>query len=176
MTRMRRLTSCTILVGGLMLGCTPALDWREVRPEGSQLTALFPCKPESRSRLSSLGRSRVTMTMVTCSAAGLTFALGHAELGDPSGVTAALDEMRSALAANLGTGELRSAVFQVAGMTPDPRAGKIWIAGRLPDGTPVQEQAVLFARGTRVYQVALLGARLDEAAASVFFESLKLKP
>jgi hypothetical protein len=104
----------------------------------------------------------------------MTFALSHAELGDPSRVTPALIEWRLTLADNLSANEARSAAFELAGMTPNPQALRIWLAGHLPDRTPVQGQAALFVRGTRIYEAALLGARLDEAAASVFFESLRL--
>jgi hypothetical protein len=69
---------------------------------------------------------------------------------------------------------VRSVPFALAGMTPNPQATRIWLTGRLPDGAPAREQAVLFVRGTRIYQVAILGARIDEAAASVFFDSLRL--
>ena len=57
-TRARRLAtvgarSVTVGVGGLALsglvGCTPALDWREVRPVAG-VVALFPCKPTSLTR------------------------------------------------------------------------------------------------------------------------------
>jgi hypothetical protein len=171
---MRRLTLCAILIGAAMLACAPTLDWREVRPEGSGALALFPCKPKSQARITTLARSGVAMTMVACDVGGMTFALSHAELADPSRVTAALIELRSALADNLGASDVRLVVFELPGMTPNPQAMRIWLRGHRPDGTPVREQAALFVRGTRIYQVAVLGARLDEAAAAVFFESLRL--
>ncbi len=171
---MRRLKLCPILIGAVMLACAPTLDWREVRPEGSGVLALFPCKPKSQARIATLAGSGVAMTMLACDVAGMTFALSHSELGDPSRVTPALVELRSALASNLGASDLGSAAFELAGMTPNPQAVRIWLEGRLPDGKPVQEQAVLFVRGTRIYQAAILGQRLDEAAAGVFFESLQL--
>jgi hypothetical protein len=171
---MRRLKLCPILIGAFMLGCAPTLDWREVRPEGGGALVLFPCKPRSQARITALAGSGVVMTMLACDVAGMTFALSHAELGDPSRVTPALVELRSALAANVGASDVRSAAFELAGMTPNPQAMRIRFAGHLPDGAPVQEQAALFVRGTRIYQVAVLGARLDMAATSVFFESLRL--
>jgi len=174
MIRMRRLKLCPILIGAVMLACAPTLDWREVRPQGSGALALFPCKPKSQARTTTLAGSGVAMTMLACDVAGMTFALSHSELGDPSRVTPALIELRLALAANLGASDVRSAAFALAGMTPNSQAMRIWLAGHLPDGTPVQGQAVLFVRGARVYQVAVLGTRLDEAAAGVFFESLRL--
>jgi len=171
---MRRLKLCPILIGAVMLACSPVLDWREVRPQGTAALLLFPCKPKSQTRMATLAASGTTMTMVACNVGGVTFALSHAELGDPSRVTPALAELRLALAANLGAGDVRAEAFELAGMTPNPQAVRIWLTGQLPDGTPAHELAVLFVRGTRIYQVAMLGTRLDEAAARVFFESLRL--
>ena len=173
---MRRLKLCAATVGALLFACSPALNWREVRPEGSGAVAMFPCKPTVQTRRTTLAGAAVSMTLVACSADGVTFALGHAELGDPSRVSAALVELRSALAANLEASDVRAAAFEVPGMTPNPQAQRIWLDGLRPDGTPAQEQAALFARGTRVYEAAVLGPRLDEAAAGVFFEGLRLAP
>jgi len=173
---MRRLPTCATLIGAALLACSPALDWREVRSDLSGATALFPCKPKSQSRAATLVGTAVPMTLVSCEVDGVTFALGHAELGDPSHVTPALIELRASLKANLGASEGRPSVFGLAGMTPNPQAVRISLVGRLPDGTPVQEQAALFVRGTRVYQVVVLGKRLDEGAVDVFFDSLRLSP
>ena len=98
----------------------------------------------------------------------------HTRTPIPARVTPALAEMRAALAANLHAEGGRVEAFAVAGMTPNPQAQRVWLAGRLPDGTPVQAQAVVFTRGTRVYQAVVLGARLDAGAAAVFFDSLRL--
>ena len=171
---MRRLKSCVTVIGALMLACSPALDWREVRPAGSGIAALFPCQPISQTRGAALAGLRVPMTLLSCEASAVTFALSHAELGDPSQVTAALIELRSALGANLGAGEVRSVALDVAGMTPNPQAVRVFLAGRMPDGAPTKAQAALFVRGTRVYQAVVLGARLDDGAVNVFFESLRL--
>lgn len=172
---MRRLKLLSAAASGvLMLACTPALDWRDVRAEGSDLTAQFPCKPKTHTRSTTLAGLRVSMTLLSCEAGGVTFALAHADLGDPSRVTDAMLELRSALAGNLEASEFRSAAFELAGMTPNPQAVRFAQAGRLPDGTAVQERAVLFARGTRVYQAVVLGVRLDEGAVGTYFESLRL--
>jgi len=165
---------CAALTAVAVLSCSPALDWRDVHPEGSGATVLFPCKPASRARNATVAGQRVKLTLVSCEVDGVTFALSHADLGDPSRVTTALIELRLALAGNVGTSDVRLAALEVAGMTPDPHAARVWLTGRRPDGTPVQEQAALIARGTRVFQVVVLGTRIDDGAASVFFESLRL--
>lgn len=173
---MRRLTLCATALGAWACGaCTPALDWREVRPEGSGVTALFPCHPKSQTRSAALAGAATPMTLLSCGANGQTFALSHAELGDPARVAPALRELAQALAANLGAVEAAPAApFAPAGATPNPHALRLRLAGRMPDGAPAQEQATLFVRGTRVYQAVVLGERLDEAAAAMFFDSLRL--
>ena len=171
---MRRFKLWATLLGAAMFACSPALDWREVRPEGSGAVVLFPCKPKSHTRSAIIAGVGTPMTLVSCSAAGATFAMSHAEVADPGRVSDALGELRSALAANLGSTDARSAAFALAGMTPNRQAVRLWLSGILPDGTPMQGQAALFVRGTRVYQVVVLGPQLDEGAVSVFFEGLRL--
>jgi len=173
---MRGLNLCSILIGGAVLSCSPALDWREVRPEGAGARVLFPCKPRSQARIATIAASAVAMTMLACSAGGVTFALSHAELGDSTRATLALSELRLALAANLNASDVRTLAFGLPGMTPNPQAKQIWLSGRLPDGTLVQERAVLFVHGTHIYQTAMLGVQIDEATAETFFDSLRLTP
>lgn len=171
---MRRLLLIAIALGASVAACTPAFDWREVRPTGSDAELQFPCKPESRSRVAILGGEAVTMTMVSCSAQGLTFALVHANLGDPARVTPALIAMRKALAANLEAREVSAAPFSLAGMTPNDQAVRVRYAGRSPQGAPIEEEAAFFTRGMRVYQAAVLGAHLDAQAVGAFFDNLRL--
>ena len=173
---MRRPTLFAILLGASMAACTPALDWRDVRPEGSAASLQFPCKPESQTRQAALDGEAATMTLVSCAAGGLTFALVYADLGDPARVTPALIVMRKALATNLGATESVAQPFVLAGMTPNAEAVRLRVSGHSPVGEPIAEEAALFARGTHVYQAAVLGARLDAAAVELFFENLHLEP
>lgn len=169
----RRLLLCATLLGAALTACSPALDWREVRVEGGRAGALFPCRPKSQAREAALAGVPTRITLLSCEADGHTFALAHADMVDPARVGTALDEMAAALAANLQAGSVRAEPLAVPGMTPNPQARRLWISGTMPDGTPVAEEAALFAGGTRVYQAAVLGAR-PGAAAQTFFESLRL--
>jgi hypothetical protein len=58
-------------------------------------------------------------------------------------------------------------------MTPNDQAGRMVISGRLPDGAAVQEHAVFFVRGLRVYSATLIGARPAPQAVEIFFSGLK---
>ncbi len=158
----------------LATACAPTLDWREVRPEGSGAVALFPCKPSSHARVISLAGEQVRLTLHACSAGGATWALAHADLADPRRVARALDDLRTAAAANLGAATVRDVAGRVQGETPNPRSGRFAIEGRLPDGGAVHEQLTVFAKGTRVYQATALGARLDDLALDAFFGGLRV--
>lgn len=158
-----------VLAGvSLLAACVPALDWREVRPEGGGLQALFPCKPEVESR-----RAPAPMGLAVCQAAGQSFSVSWAELADPAQVGPALRQMREALATKLAAPAPASASsgVQVPGMTPQPEAGQ-WLL----QGARQQARVAVFARGLRVYQLTQLGERLEAGAWETFVTGLTLQP
>lgn len=155
-------------------GCSPALDWREVRPDDSGAMLLMPCKPASHARRLPLAGTPVAWTLYACSAGGVTWALGFADLGDPARVGAALGELEAAALDNIGAASPeRRAPLRVAGATPHPSAATLQASGRLADGAAVQEQVALFTKGTRVYQATAVGARLPAQALETFIDSLR---
>jgi hypothetical protein len=171
----RRLTSLAVLFGAA--ACTPALDWRELRPKGSAATAMFPCKPASHARDVRLAGATVSMSMFACSAGDTTFALAFADMKDPSLVGQALDELAQAAHSHLqAAASSASQPLSVPGMTPNARAALWRLQGRLPDGRLVQERVALFAHGTQIYQATILGAVLDAQAQEVFFGALRMHP
>ena len=48
--RAGRLASAFLVFAALLVGCSPALDWREVRVEGRDAFVLLPCKPAAHAR------------------------------------------------------------------------------------------------------------------------------
>ena len=144
----------------IVSACTPALNWRESRPEGAAVQLLFPCKPELQ--------SRPHMGLARCEAAGLEFSLSWAELPEPTQAGAALRQMREALLRKLdGTAETPQA-FAVRGMTPLSEA----LVQRVDGSRPAR--LALFARGARVYQLVMSGPRVDDAAWEAFAGSIQL--
>lgn len=156
--------------------CSAALDWREVRPSGSDLVALFPCKPASHARQVALAGAPVRTTLYACSTGGATWAISFADVQDPARVAPALVALRQAAAGNVGAAVGKSLDLRVAGATPNPEAGRSVLNGRYPDGRVVQMQSAVFARGTVVYQATALGERLDADALDTFYSSLRLSP
>lgn len=171
-------TSCAAgLALAALLGCSPALEWREVRPPDSSAQAQFPCKPASHARKVTLAGATVEMSLYGCAALQVSYALAFADMSDPALVTSALDELSRAAAAHLQTAQVAaSAPLAVPGMTPNVQASLWTLHGRLPDGRPVQERLALFAYGTRVYQATAVGERLDPLAWDSFLAGLKVGP
>jgi hypothetical protein len=173
---MSRSAYISVLTVASMAACAPALDWREVRPAGAGITLLFPCKPDSHARQVKLGPDSVRLELHACSAAGATWALAFAELGDPARVGPSLVELRLAAARNLAASEPQVLGLKVEGATPNPASQRVQFQGRMPDGRAVIEQVAVFAKGTRVYQATALGDKLDADATDSFFGSLRVAP
>jgi hypothetical protein len=161
-------------IAGFGVGCYPTLNWREVRPEGIPVHALFPCKPSQQMRAVTLAGATVDLTVLACVAGGATYAIGHADMADPQRTTAALGELEDSAARNLEAARAPAVAARVEGMTPNERAGRLVLHGKLPDGTKVDEQLVLFAKDTRVFQATVLGKKIDPEAAEMFFVGLRL--
>lgn len=153
----------TVLAGGLALAwgcaCSPAFNWRDVRPPGSALQALMPCKPESAQRDVALAGHPVALTMLSCEAGGLTFAV--AALHKPPVLTAqaVMQAWRQASLSSLGATPAQAHDWQPA----VPLAGPAtlvsgWQAqGVRHSGQPVQAHVLLLARANEVFQVAVYG-------------------
>lgn len=161
---------------GLLMGCAPVFDWREVRPAGSGISLLFPCRPDSQARRVSLGPDTVRLELHACTAGSTTWALAFADLAEPARVGPALTELRAAAANNLAASAPQVLNLKVEGATPNPASQRLQFQGRMPDGRTVTEQVAVFAKGTRVFQAVALGEKLDPESVDTFFGSLRLAP
>ncbi len=167
-----RMATAVMLI--TLQACSPALNWRQVQPEGAGLVLTFPCKPETerRSQPGPQGQP-VDVALASCKAGDWQFSLAWVDLGDPAAVTPALQRMHDGLAVPLQAGA--SAPLALPGMTPHPLAQHQAFAGRA--GQPAQQvRQALFARGTRVYQLLMQGPRANDEAWDGFRASVALTP
>ncbi len=171
-----RCPSKTLVLVGLLWACAPALDWRQVSLGDSQINASFPCRPSNAQRDLDLGGRRITMSLHACTASDMTFALAMADVGDVRSVAPALGALRAAAVRNLAARIDSDGPANVPGMTPNSEARRLQLSGQLPDGKPVIEHVVVFARGSRVYQLTLVGAQPAVDAVQVFFDGVRLTP
>ena len=84
MISIRRAAAPVAAALGVAAGCAPDLNWREVRPVGTTLVALLPCKPDRQTRAIPLAGAEVSMEVLGCSAGGTTWAVATADVGDPA--------------------------------------------------------------------------------------------
>lgn len=164
------------LLAASTAACSPTLDWREFVPEGIDLRVTFPCRPERYARTVVLAGAKLQMDMLVCAAGETTYALSFANVVDPARISATLDDLRASAVGNVHGSEPRLMPLQISGMTPNERALRLTTSGRLPDGSAVQEHAAFFARGLRVYQASVIGAKPAPEVVEAFLGGLKFRP
>ena len=169
---LRRVVSIWLAVAGVG-GCSPALDWREFTPEGSGVVVTFPCRTDRHARPVAFAGETLHMEMLVCSAADATYAVSFFDVADPARLSAVVAEWRETAVRNVQGTDARRSAWVVKGMTPNDQAGRLVVAGRLPDGSPVQEHAAFFVHGLRVYSATVLGAKPSPEAVETFFRGLK---
>lgn len=155
--------SLPILAAGacalLLAGCNPTYNWRDYASPDAPYRVMFPAKPASFTRAVDLGGMQVAMTMTAAEVEGTTFAVGTGVAPDAARARAALEAMRTALTRNIGAGA------PVAGATASADAGDgasadVDVRG-MRSGSPVRLVGHFEARGTRFYQVIVVGPAKD---------------
>lgn len=173
------LSGCAAL---LMVGCSPALNWRTVALPEAGLTVTLPCKPDQTHRTVELAGDPVEMSMAGCDADGATFAVSHVALPDPAKTGVAMAHWRKAVLAHLGPDAAVSAVnvpYAPPGTLPLAQSVRTVATGQRADGTPVTLQAVWFARASgselKLYHAVFYSAKPRPEVADSFFSGLSLQ-
>ena len=155
----------------LLLACSPALNWREVRAEGGDLSVLLPCKPDRATKTVPLGGPPTPLAVMGCEAAGAMFAVSAAELGQAERSATVVLQWQNLTLSHMRATEPILRPIQVAGAET---AIRVIARGIRPDGQAVEAQAVFFVRGSRIFQAVIYAPRISPEAAETFFASLKL--
>lgn len=163
-------------VAVLLVACSPAFNWRESQPEGSDAALMFPCRPEHHQRTVRLGTAMLPMRLHVCEAGGAVFSLAVLDVGDPTQVTPLLSALRAQALANLSATLSDRREFAPVGSTPNAESARVRMLGKRPDGRPVVAEAAFFVKGLRLYQAEILGS--DKApggdAVETFFGAIRL--
>ena len=179
MTQVFRRPALVLAAVAVLSACSPALDWRDVQPQGLNILLTFPCKPERIAKDVRLAGESVRMSMTGCVSDGMTFALAHAHFRTPDRTASGLAQLHQAAVANVRGRVTASAPVAFANIDPGlPDARDLRIDGQAPDGKAVRERVVLFAQGSDIYQLTALGpaGAFKPDAAQTFAESVKLSP
>ncbi len=171
-----RPTAALLMAMVMLPACSPALNWREVRPEGTRLALLLPCKPDKAQKTVPLGGQATQLSMLGCDAGGATFAVAVADLGDAAKAAPVLAQWQSLTLANMKAGAApQVSPLKLPGTAALPPASLVKAEGQGPDGKPVSGQAAYFAQGSQVFQVVMYSPRITPEAAETFFSSLKFE-
>ena len=177
-----RLAVAASLLG--LAACNPTFNWRDVRPEGTALSLLVPCKPDKAEKKVALGDRPVVLRLLACDAGDATFAVAVADVGDASRVAAVLAQWQSGTLANmkappvgkLSDGTATEVVpLKLPGAALQPPAVLVKARGQRADGTAVRGQAAYFVQGTQVFQAVIYAAEIKPEVAETFFSSLKFE-
>lgn len=194
---LRATALAALLVLLSVAACSPAFNWREVRPDNSALSLLFPCKPEKAEKMVPLGGPPTNLTLLGCDAGGATFAVAMADIGDAAKVPAVLEQWQNLTLANMkappvgvvaGGTAMAPAVQPVPGMLPTQRTPLkvpgadllsppvlLKARGQRPGGDGVTGHAAYFSRGTQVFQVVQYSDKVQPEVSETFFSSLKFE-
>ncbi len=172
---MPRFRAAALVLGTTLAGCSPTLNWREVRAEPAPLKAMLPCKPDKGSRRVAMAGRELELHAIGCEAGGATYAVMQADLGDAARADDTLAQWNRATLAHLRAGPAQARPFTPPGATPLPSSQRVAASGQRPDGSPVQGEAAYFARGGRVFQAVIYAQPLTPEQAQPFFEGLKFE-
>jgi hypothetical protein len=149
---------CALLAGMALAACNPTYNWRDYASPDARYRVTFPAKPSSATRTVDLDGMRVSMTMTAAEVDGATFAVGAAEAPDAARARAALDAMKLALLRNIGAPATGGRVASASAVNgTDSRASLDVDATGSSQGTPMRLVGHFEARGTRFYQVIVVG-------------------
>lgn len=169
-------TRIALCVAAALAACSPTLDWREFVVEGTDLAVTFPCRPDRHARTVSVAARTLQMEMLVCAAGDATYALSFADVADPARVASTLAALRGVAIDNVRGREPKLGPVAIKGMTPNEEAGRVSVAGQLPDGAAVRADAAFFSRGLRVYQATVIGAKPSPVAIETFLGGLRFTP
>lgn len=157
-----------------LTACNPTFNWRDVRPDGTQLALLMPCKPDAAQRTVAMAGQPTELNLLSCDAGGVTFAIAAADVKGAANVPAALAQWQSATLVNMKAGpDTPGAVFRLPGLAS---AGVLVRAtGQRANGQVVSSQAAYFAQGSQVFQAVIYADKVSPEVAETFFSGLKFE-
>jgi hypothetical protein len=162
-----------------LVACSPAFNWREVRPETSTLVALLPCKPDEVVRTVELAGEPVSLDMLSCDAGGATFAIGYAAIRDRERAGAMLAWWRAATLANLRATVSGDLPFTPKGSLALPQSTRVTATGQRADGEAVKVHAAWFAQRAgskvQVFQAVVYADKIGQDVSDTFFSSIRLQ-
>jgi hypothetical protein len=171
-----------VLFAGLLaaLGaCNPTFNWRESRLGETALLAMMPCKPDTVSRQVPFVHGAMTrLTVASCEAGGLTFAVSTADVDDAAKAARSLELWREVVSKHWQIKPETMSVKPQAVSKSDGSAVRIKGLGAQPQGAEMAVEAVFFSSGSQLFQVAVIALPPKALTADIsetYFGGIKLQ-
>ena len=158
----------------LLAACNPTFNWRDVRPDGTRLNLLLPCKPDKAQKTVPMAGQPTELMLLGCDAGGVTFAVAVADVKDAAKVTAALAQWQSASLANMKVDPATpGTAFKLTGLASGGVIVKA--TGQRANGQAVSSQAAYFSQGSQIFQAVMYADKIAVEVADTFFSGLKFE-
>lgn len=174
------LTSLVLLMVALALaGCSPTYNWREYRDEDGTYRVLMPGRVSSLSREINLGGLPSTMSMSGALVDDTRFAVGMVRLPATDRQEHALAAMQTAMLRNIGAishqaRDCEITVVDPSGLSVARAAAQCVTAQGRINNKPASMQALFAARGSRAWQVVVIGERVDALQAQTMMDAFRI--
>ena len=161
-----------------LVACSPALNWRQVSVDTSDVMVLMPCKPDQATRTVALRvvnhDVETSLSLYGCEASQMQFTFGHMNAQQGLSAEESIRAWRLAglAAANAKPGDATSQNWAIKGVSDHGLSARTHV---LTDAHQVQW--VWFAYGNKIYQAAVYGKTKDKGlpeAAETYFSGIKL--
>jgi len=159
----------------LMVACSPEFNWRQTALTPTNLQAVFPCKPETAVRPVILGGQAMQLHMASCSASGVTVAVGHAAMPLPHDAGAVLRQWRQTTLATMRGKAVGEKAFTIASAPALPDAVSLQALGTGPQGSSLTLHAAWFAQGSTAFVAMVYGGTVRPEVADTFLSGLILR-
>ena len=162
----------------LVMGCSPALNWREARFATAPLRVLLPCKPDKATRDVDMGGQTLALEMQGCAASGMTFAVSHVVVPDVARAAPLLEGWRRAVLSHLGATEVHEMPWSPPGAWVMPQAVRLQGKTARAGGEAMVLGAAWFARidgaGVHLFHAIVLTPQPESEATETFFAGMAL--
>lgn len=170
-----------IVLAAALQACSPALNWREVRFEGSgPLRMLLPCKPDRAERPLTMAGHAVALQMIGCDADGATFAVSQVHAADGAAARILLDGWKAAVLAHVRAEAVQTRAWDAPGNWAGGRGQRVHATAHDATGQPLVLEAVWFgvprAEGVDLFHAVMFSPRSRTETADTFFAGMATAP
>ena len=157
----------------VLTACNPTFNWRDVRPDGTRVAVLMPCKPDKAQRTVPMAGQPTVLNLLSCDAGGVTFAVSVADVKEAAKTAAVLVQWQSATLTHIKAPPAAGIAFKLPGLGSG--AVMVKATGQRANGQAVSSQAAYFAQGSQVFQAVMYADKIVPDVAETFFSGLKFE-